>query len=195
MADRRRSLTHTSPWAGHWPPGRVGPAPAGVSVTPRDGGCLHVLALRRGNEADRGLTLPPPGGSAVVDGGRVAGIGPDRWLILGEPPAHLPRCAGLVDVSDAFAAVDVGGPQARAALAKGCQLDLHPRAFAADAAAACIIAHISVLIVHIFRPPAGGRLRSSGSSCPRSMTGSFSAWLVASAAEFGCEICAEEHIP
>ena len=37
--------------------------------------------------------------------------------------------AAVIEVGDAFAAVEVAGPKSRDVLAKGCTIDLHPRAF------------------------------------------------------------------
>ena len=66
-------------------------------------------------------------------------MGPDRWWLIGGDAA-LPSVnelrqklaafnAAAVEVGDAFAAVEVTGPKSRDVLAKGCTIDLHPRAF------------------------------------------------------------------
>jgi sarcosine oxidase subunit gamma len=70
----------------------------------------------------------------------------------------------------------------REALAKGCPIDLHPRAFAAGAAAATVIGHIGV---NLWRLPSDDGLHLA---VFRSMAGSFRSWLHASAAEFGLEV-------
>jgi sarcosine oxidase subunit gamma len=70
----------------------------------------------------------------------------------------------------------------RDALAKGCPIDLHPRAFAAGNAAITVIAHIGI---HLWRLPFDDGLYVA---LFRSMAGSFWSWLHASAAEFGLEV-------
>ena len=66
-------------------------------------------------------------------------MGPDRWWLIGGAAA-LPSVnelrqklaafnAAVVEVGDAFAAVEIAGPKSRDVLAKGCTIDLHPRAF------------------------------------------------------------------
>ena len=65
--------------------------------------------------------------------------GPDAWLVTCPPDAVSARIetlgkalgdvhAAVTDVSDGQVALRLAGPSARAVLAKGCPLDLHPRA-------------------------------------------------------------------
>lgn len=92
--------------------------------------------------AERILGKPLPLTSNTFSGGddRVYWLGPDEWLI--ETGAQ--RVAGLAgeltqalagyhsavnDVSGGHSALRVTGADARAVLAKGCTLDLHPRKF------------------------------------------------------------------
>jgi sarcosine oxidase subunit gamma len=79
--------------------------------------------------------------------------------------------------------VRVSGPDVRAALAKGCMLDLHERAYARGACAQTLIAKVNV-IVH----------RLDGSDpvydlyATRSAAGSFWHWLAEATREFGCTV-------
>ncbi|MEI9964423.1 MAG: sarcosine oxidase subunit gamma family protein [Caulobacteraceae bacterium] len=136
------------------------------------------------------FALDLPAGPSRADGVGVAflGVGPDRWLAVrtggGELAAELARdLAGLASVSDqsdGYAAVELGGSDARRALAKGVPLDLHPAAFAPNDVAVTLIAHVGAVVwraddaflVAVFR----------------SYAGSFWGWLAQSAAEFGLEV-------
>jgi sarcosine oxidase subunit gamma len=84
-------------------------------------------------------------------------LGPDQWLLT--CPADEVRGLmnalqdaladvhhAITDVSDARIALRVAGPSARAVLAKGCPLDLHPRIFAAGSCAQSLLAKASALI-------------------------------------------------
>ena len=54
--------------------------------------------------------------------------------------------AAITDVTDGRVAFRVAGPSARDVLAKGCPLDLHPRAFPPGRCAQSLLAKASVLI-------------------------------------------------
>lgn len=84
-------------------------------------------------------------------------LGPDAWLMTcppGEVAAHVGSLrealadahAAITDVSDGRVALRLAGPSARDVLAKGCPLDLHPRAFATGRCAQSLLAKTSVLI-------------------------------------------------
>jgi heterotetrameric sarcosine oxidase gamma subunit len=79
----------------------------------------------------------------------------------------------------------IGGPRARAALAKGCPLDLHPRAFGPGDTAVTAIAHVGVQLWQLDDAP------TYELAVPRSMAKSFWTWLSASAAEFGLAVVGE----
>jgi sarcosine oxidase subunit gamma len=84
-------------------------------------------------------------------------LGPDQWLVTC-PAADVARLAGtlrevladvhaaVTDVSDGRVAFRLAGPSARDVLAKGCPLDLHPRAFPVGGCAQSLLAKASVLI-------------------------------------------------
>jgi sarcosine oxidase subunit gamma len=84
-------------------------------------------------------------------------LGPDEWLVT--CPAHdVPRLVGalrealadvhaaITDVTDGRVAFRLAGPSARDVLAKGCPLDLHPRAFPVGSCAQSLLAKATVLI-------------------------------------------------
>ena len=77
------------------------------------------------------------------------GWGPDEWLVVGPPDterelvstlgAALPDAA-VIDVTEGYATIRLGGPLARDVLSMGTPLDLHPREFAAGAATRTLFA-------------------------------------------------------
>ena len=122
----------------------------------------------RGDPHDRGfmaavgraldLLLPgEPCTSAARDRISALWLGPDQWLVTC-PARDLPGLlaslrealagvhAAITDVTDGRVAFRLAGPSARDVLAKGCPLDLHPRAFAPGRCAQSLLAKASVLI-------------------------------------------------
>ena len=84
-------------------------------------------------------------------------LGPDEWLVV-TPDRRLERIeralrdalegqhAALTDVSHSRAVLVLSGPDARAVLAKGCTLDLHPRVFGPGRCAQSRLAKCQALI-------------------------------------------------
>ena len=84
-------------------------------------------------------------------------LGPDEWLVV-TPDRRLERIertlrdalegrhAALTDVSHGRAVLVLSGPDARAVLAKGCTLDLHPREFGPGRCAQSRLAKCQALI-------------------------------------------------
>lgn len=54
----------------------------------------------------------------------------------------------VVDLSANRTTIELSGPSARAVLDKGCDLDLHPRAFPPGTAVSATLAHVNVLLWH-----------------------------------------------
>ena len=181
------------------PAGRSGaPAePPGITVTRLSELAILSLVARKGQRqkladrlADR-LGLGLPIGPRYVAGRDLAaiGIGPDRWLLIAEASDSYPlfqklanETAGLAavaDLSDAFAAMRLAGPAARAVMAKGLPLDLHPTAFAPGDAATSAAALIPLHLWQRDEAPTYEIL------VPRSLAASFAVWMTESAAEFG----------
>ncbi|MCB9957081.1 MAG: sarcosine oxidase subunit gamma [Rhodospirillaceae bacterium] len=88
-----------------------------------------------------GAEPPAPGSLAGSGQWTLAGLGPDEWLALGDDSARQDvmgalrsaldgQHAAVVDVSDNYTTIVVGGSAAAEALAGACPADLHPRAFA-----------------------------------------------------------------
>jgi methylglutamate dehydrogenase subunit D len=190
-----------SAWAGLLPAGRTGCAagPPGVTVSPRDHLGLATVMARNGAlaelarllSASYGIDLPA---RPVVAGGALSLVwaGPEQWLAVSDDRsiarrlAHeLAGLASVADQSDGRAVLRIGGPRARAALAKGCPLDLHPRAFGPGDTAITAIAHIGVHLWQVDDAP------TYELAIPRSMAGSFWSWLSPSAAQFGLAIVPE----
>ena len=110
-----------------------------------------------------GARLPTEPNTAVVsdDGTRhVLWLGPDEWLILGEPGtapalesalrAAIGEAHGaVVDVSANRTTLSVSGPRARDLLAFGCSLDLDERRFKPGMCAQTLLARANVIIVPV----------------------------------------------
>ncbi|WBO68537.1 sarcosine oxidase subunit gamma [Streptomyces camelliae] len=106
-----------------------------------------------------GLQLPLEP-DAVVRAGEltVVWLGPDEWLVLGQPGAErelesrIRAAAGdehvsVTDVSAQRTTLLVTGPRARDLLSHGCSLDLHPSAFGPGRCAQTTLARTQVVLV------------------------------------------------
>ena len=92
-------------------------------------------------------------------------LGPDEWLVVA-PDRRVDRIertlrdalegqhAALTDVSHSRTVLALSGPDARAVLAKGCPLDLHPRAFGPGRCAQSRLAKCQALIHQTDEAPA-----------------------------------------
>lgn len=109
-------------------------------------------AAARALERALGVALPVrPGATGAGDGIAVLWMGPDEWLVVAEEG----RLAGelevagatVVDVSGQRTIVALGRDAARELLAKGCALDLHPRAFPPGACANTLVARTQATLV------------------------------------------------
>ena len=92
-------------------------------------------------------------------------LGPHSWLLVTGDPSALAdltarrdafNAAGgaLFDVSASRVAWTISGPHATDLLARGCPLDLHPRAFGVGACAQSLYGHVGVLLVKRNETPA-----------------------------------------
>jgi heterotetrameric sarcosine oxidase gamma subunit len=191
--------TPRSAWAGILPAGRVGLAagPAGVTASPRENLGLATVIARAG-QADElratlvalyGIEAPIRPIVAHGSGLDLVWAGPEQWLAVSTDRAvvdHLARelngLAAVSDQSDGRALIRLSGPQARETLAKGCPIDLHPRAFRPHDTALTAIAHVGVHLWQVDNAP------TYDVAVFRSLAGSFWRWLSASAAEFGLDV-------
>ena len=105
-----------------------------------------------------GVALPvAPNTTACRAGVAALWLGPASWLVVGGAASSFggyaaardalnAAGAALFDVSASRVAWTLSGPHAADVLAKGCPLDLHPRAFAAGACAQSLYLHVNLLI-------------------------------------------------
>jgi sarcosine oxidase, subunit gamma len=114
------------------------------------------------------LLLPTePGTSATREQIAALWLGPDQWLLTC-PESDGARLVGALrgaladlhaaisDVTDGRVAFRLAGPSAREVLAKGCPLDLHPRAFPLGGCGQSLLAKASVLIHLVDDDPRAG---------------------------------------
>ncbi len=139
--------------------------PRGIRLAERTS--LGKIDLR-GDPADRAfmsgvgrvldLLLPTEPGTTASKG-QITALwhGPDQWLLTCPADdaaffintlrqALADSHAALTDISDGRIALTLAGPSARDVLAKGCPLDLHPRAFRPGQCAQSLLAKASVLL-------------------------------------------------
>ena len=174
----------------------VGPTPAGVTASERNGLCLAFVETRKGRTDLLGERLrsrfglrAPTGPRRVAAGSLMwLGVGPGRWLaVAGAAEADfsdalaeaLEGAASVIDQTDGLVVIRVSGPATRDLFAKGLPIDLDASAFPIDAVATSAIAHIAVTI---------WRLDDASTfevALSRSVAGDFARWLCESAAEFG----------
>lgn len=194
MADL--AFAETSPWAGTLKRGRFGSTgnEAGVSIAESTRGAMGLIAARKGSGPDlvraaaaAGLDLPTLPRWVKARDLTVLWAGPGQWLVrrpgsftdLESQLSGLAASASLIDQSHARAALTVSGPKVRDALAKGFEIDLHPRAFRTGDVAVTAAVGIAALIWQLDDRP------TYEIAVPRSMAGSFWDWLSDAAAEYG----------
>ncbi len=112
-----------------------------------------------------GVPLPmQPNRVASMRELRTLWLGPDEWLVTapeGVAPDLLGRLsralagrhAAVNDLSASRAIIEVSGVRARDLLAKGCGLDLHPRAFGPGQCAQTLFAKLPVIIDQLSAAP------------------------------------------
>lgn len=103
-----------------------------------------------------GLRLPTASpGTAVGQDRHALWMGPDRWWLLlqnatpeiAEIRDAIARFPGaVVEIGDSLAVVAISGPNARNVLAKGCTLDLHPRAYRPGHVAQTLLAKAQITL-------------------------------------------------
>jgi sarcosine oxidase, subunit gamma len=179
--------------------------PRGARLGERQG--LGKLDLR-GNPQDRAfmtavgrvldLLLPSePCTSAGKEQIAALWLSPDQWLVTC-PASEVARLtsslrealadvhSAVTEVSDARVALRLAGPSARDVLAKGCTLDLHPRAFPVGSCAQSLLAKASALI-HLLADD-GERGPSFDVYVARSFADYVWMWLEDAGREYGVQI-------
>ena len=164
------------------------PTQIGLRGDPADGA---FMAAAKGAF---GLALPTTPNRVTTTGARRAlWLGPDEWLVVTPPGAEGAMCAALhavrpgrhvavTDVSEGRAVIGLAGPRARDVLAKGCPLDLHPRAFGPGRCAQSTLAKALVILHQIDDRPAYDIY------VERSFADYLWTWLEDAAAEYGVAI-------
>ncbi len=131
-------------------------------------GDLFILCAGRGATAEaaqHALGLELSDSPNTVTGGQAFWLAPGRWLLVGPSVADKApqmESAGchIADVTDGYVVFKLRGAQARALLAQGCSLDLHPRVFGPERCARTLLARVPVLL---HRDAAGWRLFADAS--------------------------------
>jgi sarcosine oxidase subunit gamma len=108
-----------------------------------------------------GVELPTSPSTYAKSGDTtVIWLGPDEWLVTGtslsgpQLEARLrdtvtPHGGAAVDVSGQRTTLRLRGPHSRDVLAKGCALDLHPRAFGEGTAAQTMLGQAGVILLAV----------------------------------------------
>ena len=148
-----------------------GPDHSGIQLEVRpDYGYLNL----RGNPGDTqflqavkatlGQPLPTDANTFTAGEDTQYWLGPDEWLLVTGPGKENGKaeqlgkslsgqCHSLVDVTGGQVLLRLRGSQVREVLAKGCTLDLHPRAFKVGQCAQTTLAKTSMLIALIDDTP------------------------------------------
>ena len=111
-----------------------------------------------GVERALGFVLPvQPNTVSNGDGKQALWLGPDEWLILTPPDEQGPVSdrlgevldgvhSSVTDISGGQTLINLSGEHSREVLAKGCALDLHPRAFGEGRCAQTLVAGVGVTL-------------------------------------------------
>lgn len=177
--------------------GADGSAPLRIALPARE---IVQVQMRRGHAAlvgrvmreSFGIDLPEAGQSAAAPGATALWTQPGGWLVTAPRieegflataiASALEGHATVIDQSHGRVTIALDGEPVRAVLAKGCRLDLHPRAFAPGCVAGTAIAQVNLLL---HRPVEGALFELT---LPATFAEPFFHWLAESAAEFGYEI-------
>ena len=177
---------------------------AGITLSERP---FRAMVNLRGDAGDTGF-LGAVGAAAGVElplepnttrrSGSVTALwlGPDEWLITapqGEERVLVPalraslgdRHAAVVDLSESRTVIAVSGAHARDLLAKGCTLDLHPRAFPVGACAQTGLARAGAILHLVDEAP------SFEITILRSFADYMWVWLADAAREYGVALRTE----
>ena len=143
------------------------PAPDGGAAGLNMSEMQHLGKLIiRGNQdvldslcAAAGLTNPAEANTTCTHGQRHAvWLGPDEVMLLVEAGAEeqlavsmqksIENSSGsVVNVTDGLCALSLSGDKVRDVLAKGCQIDLHPKAFVPGDCAQTLLSHAGITLI------------------------------------------------
>ena len=194
------ALIAASPLAHHWRPGRHGAAePDVMTISERRLAIVQLTARKDQVEATAaalasvtGLDLPQPGHTSSARDLMAVWAQPNSWLLMQplRPGPSLPRvldaaCGGvasIVDLTGGRAVLRLAGGRVRDVLAKGCRIDLHPRAFGPGRSAMTVIGHVETVVIQIDEAPTFDLI------VPATYAASFLDWLERAAEEWGYEL-------
>ncbi len=157
-------------------------------------------------EAALGVGLPLEPNTTVRAGEvTVFWLGPDEWWVVtpGDGPAMAAKLraalgeqkSAVSDVSESRTCIHLRGARARDVLAKGCPLDLHPRAFAAGRCAQSLCAKAMVTLHRLADGTGGPEGEDSEPAYDLYVLNSFSEylwlWLEDAAREYGLRVIAD----
>jgi sarcosine oxidase, subunit gamma len=148
----------------------------------------NARAMRSVAEA-LGAGLPASNAWVPASGAHILWQAHDEWLVMAadgeeERLGSLLRGAlagvhsAVTDVTDLLVAFELSGPRARDVLQKGCAVDLHPRAFAANACVQTALARVRVTLRAL------NAARDFEVLVERSFADYLSRWLTDAAAEY-----------
>lgn len=142
------------------------PLPVAVNLRGDSGDAAFVEAVREA----LGLALPTlPNTATTGEGLALLWLGPDEWLAMQHDAAAFAEAqlatklrkaldglhAAVTEMGESLCCLSLAGAQARAVLAKGCPLDLHPRAFGGSGhCAQSLLAKAAVTLLQVSDAPA-----------------------------------------
>jgi sarcosine oxidase, subunit gamma len=150
---------------------------------------VRLGTVGREASAALGVELPTAPNTWVPAGaGRAVWLGPDEWLLTSTGTApHLleeelreqlrPVGGTAVDVSAQRIGLRISGARAREVLAKGCSIDLHPRAFPAGRSAQTTLGQAGVVLLSLGEEGFAVLVRSS-------FAGYLASWLLDASLEY-----------
>ncbi len=141
---------------------------AGVAMAERPFPAILNLRVRgsapdlwQAIETALGFALPrEPNRATGKDGVVALWLGPDEWWLIGPLAAQELNTAlselgcTLTEVGDSRTCIRISGPRARALIAKGCPLDLHPRVFGPGQCAQSLVAKAGIVLHQVSDEPA-----------------------------------------
>ena len=122
---------------------------------------------------------------------RMLWLGPDEWLVVGDESLDIgaklegvvaDRHAAATDVSESRTILKISGACVREVMAKGCALDLHPRAFETGRCAQSMLAQAQVILHQVSKAP------DYDIYVHRSFAEYLWAWLEDASAEYGMTV-------
>jgi sarcosine oxidase subunit gamma len=135
--------------------------------------------------ARKGKARAVKDGLSALRGAVVMWAGPDQYYVKGAEAAALKKklgdAASVIDQSHGRVTLSVSGPKARALLAKGTPVDLHPDEFSIGRSAVTQMAHVGVHLVRTGKD-------EYELSVFRGFSESFWEWLTEQALEFGYQV-------